>query len=54
MQSVILLAAVAAVFVFGYFVVRAWGNFLDEDQASQEQKTNSGTLENEVEKQARK
>ena len=54
MQSVILLAAVAAVFVFGYFVARAWGNFLEENQAPQEQKTDSGPLENEVEKQAGK
>ena len=37
MQSIVLIVALAATFVFGFFVVRALGRFLDENRASGEQ-----------------
>ena len=36
MQSIVLIAALAATFVFGFFVVRALGRFLDDNQPSRE------------------
>ena len=37
MQGIVLIIALTATFVFGFFVVRAMGRFLDENQASGDQ-----------------
>ena len=37
MQGIVLIIALTATFVFGLFVVRALGRFLDENQASGDQ-----------------
>ena len=38
MQSVVLIVALAATFVFGFFVVRALGRFLNENMENQDGK----------------
>lgn len=54
MQNMVLVVAVVTAFVFGCFVVRALGDFLDENQTSQEPETNTVHLTDEVEKQTGK
>ena len=51
MQSIVLIIAVAAAFIFGFCVVRSLGRFLDENQNDQEPETDHAYLEDEVEKQ---
>ena len=54
MQSMLLIIALAATFAFGFFVVRAFGRFLDENRIAQEQDQNCGHLTDQVEKQDEK
>lgn len=51
MQSMLLIVGLVATFTFGFYVVRAFGRFLDENQMADKQDPNSGHLTEQVEKQ---
>lgn len=51
MQSILLFVALAATFIFGFFVVRALEHFLDENRIFPEQEPPTGFSADEVEKQ---